>query len=231
MESCIEVQRHVWSETDLEVVPVSCFVIAEHSGGQVLGAFDGSQMVGYTLATPALRNGQAYLHSQMTAVLENYRDTGVGRRLKLFQREDALSRGIRLVEWTFDPLETRNAHFNLDRLGAIARHLIRNMYGITSSPLHRGLPTDRLLAEWHLDSPRVVKLLAGGEASRSSSSAKVLLPQNLDSLKTSGSGEIGSIQGTLSSEFEELFKRGYVATATSQVPEGFKYLLELWNEK
>src|ERR1700689_114357 len=97
----------------------------------------------------------------MTAVLQNYRDRGIGRRLKLFQREDALQRGIHLVEWTFDPLEVKNAYLNFMRLGAIARRYLPNCYGVTTSPLHGGMPTDRLIAEWWLDSPRVTNLLNG----------------------------------------------------------------------
>jgi predicted GNAT superfamily acetyltransferase len=231
MNSCVDLQRKVWGEVDLEVIPVACFIVAAHSGGQVLGAFDGAHMVGYTLALPAVRNGQAYLHSHMTAVLENYRDRSVGRRLKLFQREDALSSGIRLIEWTFDPFETRNAHFNLDRLGAIARQLVRNMYGITSSPAHRGLPTDRLVVEWHLDSPRVVDLLEGRAPPPPGSAAELLLPQNLDALKTTCREELARIQARLSAEWEEFFRRGYAATRTSHSPEAFKYLLEPWGEK
>lgn len=230
MQGCIEVQRRVWGEEDLEVIPATCFIVAEHSGGQVLGAFHGSRIIGFTLATPAIRNGRAYLHSQMTAVLENYRDQSIGRRLKLFQRDDALSRGIRLIEWTFDPLETRNAHFNFDRLGAIARHLVRNMYGITSSPLHRGLPTDRLVAEWHLDSLRVVDVLKGRTYSSAGSSVQVMLPANLDALKTSCREDLARVQIRVSSELEEWFKRGYAATATSQSAEGFRYFLEPWSE-
>ena len=95
----------------------------------------------------------------MTAVLRAYRNQGVGRKLKLFQRQEALSRGIDLIEWTFDPLEIKNAYFNF-RLGAIARRFIPNMYGITTSPLHGGLPTDRLVAEWRLRSPRVRRAVA-----------------------------------------------------------------------
>src|SRR5256886_15469610 len=132
------------------------FVVAAHTGGEVLGAFDGDRLVGYTLAVVGLRDRVPYLHSHMTGVHSEYRDRGVGRRLKLFQRSEALGRGIRLVQWTFDPLELRNAHFNLNRLGAICREYQPNLYGVTTSPLHRGLETDRLLGEWHLDSPRVV---------------------------------------------------------------------------
>jgi predicted GNAT superfamily acetyltransferase len=153
---CVEIQRAVWGESDLETEPYVTFVVAHQTGGQVIGAFDGDLMVGFTMSLVGYRNNTVYLHSHMTGVLSPHRDRGVGRKLKLFQREEALTRGIRLVEWTFDPLETRNAHFNFNRLGAIARQLIPNFYGITTSPLHRGLPTDRLLVEWHLDSKRVI---------------------------------------------------------------------------
>src|SRR5215475_3789994 len=119
--ACVELQREIWGEQDLEVEPATMFVVASHTGGQVLGAFSGDRLVGYTLAVAGLRNGAAYLHSHMTGVHADYRDRGVGRMLKLFQRQEALGRGIRLIEWTFDPLEMRNAHFNLNRLGAIAR--------------------------------------------------------------------------------------------------------------
>src|SRR5216683_7370355 len=153
-EACVHVQREIWGEADLEVEPVTMFVVASETGGQVLGAFDGERLVGYTLAVVGFTNGTVFLHSHMTGVLGEYRDRGVGRALKLFQREEALGRGIRLVVWTFDPLETRNGYFNLNRLGAICRRYQSNLYGITTSPLHSGLPTDRLVAEWHLGSAR-----------------------------------------------------------------------------
>ena len=153
---CVDLQREVWGEADLEVEPATMFVVAAHTGGEVLGAFDGDRLVGYTLAVVGLRDRLPYLHSHMTGVHSEYRDRGVGRLLKLFQRTAALGRGIRLIQWTFDPLELRNAHFNLNRLGAICRKYHPNLYGVTTSPLHRGLATDRLLVEWHLDSARVV---------------------------------------------------------------------------
>lgn len=227
MEKCVDLQRLVWGEKDLEIIPATCFVVAEHSGGQVLGAFHGPQMVGFTFATPAIRDGQVYLHSQMTGIIESFRNRNVGRRLKLFQREDALARGIPMIEWTFDPLETRNAHFNLDRLGATACQLVRNMYGITSSPLHRGLPTDRLVVKWYLKSPRVVGILSGCAPVISTTAKEILLSQDLVELTGSSREEAGRMQGRLSSEFEELFNKGYSATATARSPAGFKYLLEV----
>src|SRR5437879_13877346 len=100
---CVQLQRQIWGEADLEVEPVTAFVVAAQTGGQVLGAFDDGRMIGYTLAGVGVRNGVVYLHSHMTGVLSDYRDQGVGRMLKLFQRDEALGRGIRRIQWTFDP--------------------------------------------------------------------------------------------------------------------------------
>jgi predicted GNAT superfamily acetyltransferase len=97
----------------------------------------------------------------MLAVLAEYRNVGVGRRLKLAQREDAIARGIERMEWTFDPLEIKNSYLNLTKLGAISRRYAANFYGPSSSPLQGGLPTDRLYAEWRLRSPRVEAALRG----------------------------------------------------------------------
>src|SRR5262245_19026619 len=182
--ACVALQREIWGEQDLEVEPATMFVVAAHTGGQTLGAFDGDRLIGFTLSMPGLRNGAAYLHSHMTGVHADYRDRGVGRMLKLFQREEALGRDIRLIEWTFDPLELRNAHFNLNRLGAICRRYLPNLYGITTSPLHRGLATDRLVAEWYLDSPRVMAALSG-EPPPAPYSSSIELPSSLEDWKFS----------------------------------------------
>ena len=182
-QRCVALQREIWGEDDLEVEPATLFVVAEETGGQVLGAFDGERLVGYTLALVGLRDGTVFLHSHMTGVLAEYRDRGVGRALKLFQREEALGRGIRLIVWTFDPLENRNAHFNLNRLGAIARKYLPNLYGLTTSPLHLGLPTDRLLAEWPLDSARVVAAVSDLAKEPEDAPATIELPAELDRWK------------------------------------------------
>ena len=146
--TCIEIERAVWGSADVDIVPLPLFVVAAETGGQVLGAFAGERMVGFTLAIAGVRNRKPFLHSHMTAVLQQYRNQGAGRGLKLLQRQEALARGIDLIEWTFDPLEIKNAYFNF-RLGAIARRFIPNMYGTTTSPLawrlaHR--PADRGMA-------------------------------------------------------------------------------------
>ena len=127
----------------------------------MLGGFDGETIVGFAMSLPGYREGRAYLHSHMLAVLPEYRNAGIGRRLKLAQRDDAIARGFDLMEWTFDPLEIKNAHLNIARLGAISRRYQPDFYGPSSSPLQGGLPTDRLYAEWWLSSARVTSVLRG----------------------------------------------------------------------
>jgi predicted GNAT superfamily acetyltransferase len=158
---CVTLQLDVWGYDGGDVIPRRMFIVAGRIGGQVIGAFDGETMIGFAMSLPGYRNGQAYLHSHMLAVLPEYRNLGIGRSLKLAQRDDAISRGIELMEWTFDPLEIKNAYLNITRLGAVARRYQPDFYGPSSSPLQGGLPTDRLYAEWWLRSPRVVNLLRG----------------------------------------------------------------------
>jgi predicted GNAT superfamily acetyltransferase len=160
-QQCVDLQVSVWGYSDGEVVPRRMFLLAQRIGGQVLGAFVGDEMVGFAMALPGYRDGSSYLHSHMLAVLPEYRNFGLGRRLKLAQRDDAIARGFELMEWTFDPLEIKNAYLNLARLGAICRRYQPDFYGPSTSPLQGGLPTDRLYAEWWLRSSRVVRHLTG----------------------------------------------------------------------
>lgn len=228
--ACVELQRSIWGEQDLEVEPSTMFVVAHHTGGQVLGAFDRERLVGYTLAVVGLREGAPYLHSHMTGVDSAYRDRGVGRMLKLFQREDALGRGIRLIQWTFDPFELRNAHFNLNRLGAISRTYLPNLYGKTTSPLHRGMPTDRLLAEWYLDSRRVVAAIENLTREAVTAPAKVCLPRELEDWKQKDSPELTRLQLRIRNEFSQWFAKGYAATGTHVTEQGTEYLLSPWSD-
>jgi predicted GNAT superfamily acetyltransferase len=219
-EQCVHVEHITWGE---EIsVPSAIFVVAHHTGGQVLGAFDQGKMIGFTLAIIGARHRKAFLHSHMTAVLPEYRDRGVGRRLKLFQRQDALARGIDLIEWTFDPLSFKNAHFNLGRLGAIARRYIPDCYGVTASPLHAGLPTDRLVAEWWLDSDRVKSILADNPLPVHGKVARILLSQ------MSGGDRDATLhmQAEAREQFVKWFGEGYVAAAVETSGETMHYLLE-----
>jgi predicted GNAT superfamily acetyltransferase len=231
--ACVDLERRIWEGEDVDLVPPTVFVVVRHTGGQVFGAFDperGGQMIGFTLAMPAFREGRHYLHSHMTAVLPEYQNRGVGRRLKLFQREEALGRGLELVEWTFDPLEIRNAYFNLERLGAIMRRYHADFYGRTSSPLHANLPTDRLVAEWWLRAPRVEALAAGRSLPRGAGAGKdrvrILVPANIAELRRAAPEEAARVLGRIREQFQQWFARGYVATGMEMSAEGGSYLLE-----
>src|SRR5947209_874577 len=175
---CVELQLAVWGYSDGDLIPKRVFTVASRIGGQVIGAFDSARgsesdnIIGFAMAFPGYKAGRPYLHSHMLAVLPEYRNAGLGRRLKLAQREEALSRGFDLMEWTFDPLEIKNAHLNIVRLGAIARRYQPDFYGPSSSPRQGGLPTDRLYAEWWLRAP-TVRHVRGEDAGRPAERAPV----------------------------------------------------------
>lgn len=158
-EQCVDVQLAVWGYSDGDLIPKRVFIVALKIGGQVIGAFDGEKLVGFAMSLPGVRDGRPYLHSHMLAVLTEHRNGGLGRRMKLAQRDDALLRGFDRMEWTFDPLEIKNAHLNIARLGAIVRRYMPDFYGPSSSPLQGNLPTDRMVAEWWLRSDRVKRVL------------------------------------------------------------------------
>jgi len=164
LEACVLLQRAVWGLADLEITSSLQLTATIHAGGFLhLAETASGQGIGFCYAFPAIRGGVPHLHSDMLAVLPEWQKHGVGARLKWAQREEALRRGLGLVTWTFDPLQARNAHLNLRRLGASSSEFLQDFYGITSSSIHHGLPTDRLVARWELDSGRVKALAAGGD--------------------------------------------------------------------
>ena len=223
-DECVKLELFTWGEHI--AVPSAIFVVAHHTGGQILGAFDRGRMIGFTLALAGTRGGKPFLHSHMTAVLPEYQNRGVGRRLKLFQREEALKNGVPLVEWTFDPLELKNAHFNLTRLGAIIRRYIPNCYGITGSPLHSGLPTDRVVAEWWLDSDRVRGILTGTPCAVGDTVERISLPTRISELKSKDSAAGARSQKEARESFEKHFHAGYVATGIEARVDVTDYILE-----
>jgi predicted GNAT superfamily acetyltransferase len=223
-ELCVELERQTWGEAIL--VPAGLFVVAIETGGQVLGAFSGGRLIGFTMALAGMHAARPFIHSHMTAVVPEFRDRGVGRTLKLKQREDALERGFELVEWTFDPLELKNAHFNLVRLGAIVRRFIPNCYGITHAPLHGDLPTDRLVAEWWLRSPRVEAILAGKRPSTGKNAERVRVPVNIGEIKSGDPEGAARIQRVLREEFQRRLQSGYAVTGIEHTNEWDEYVLE-----
>ncbi len=222
-DACVRLQEETWQYSAGELFPRRAFLLAEKLGGHVLGAFDDAggdgEMVAFNVAYPGYREGMSYLHSQMLAVRPAYRNSGVGRALKLRQRDIALLQGIALIEWTYDPLEIKNAFFNLERLGAVSRRYVRDFYGPSSSPLQGGLPTDRLYAEWWVASERVRRVLAGTYAEGKPEFA-VEVPGEIYRWKQEGDARAAAVQVRVREEMEAAFARGLVATGYVRLEDG-----------
>ena len=155
-------EKDVWGYTDAEdVVPAPVLIVSIKRGGILIGAFDAAgSLCGFVYSWPAIKDGRLTHWSHMLGVTAAARNDGVGVRLKLAQRERALQMGIDLIEWTFDPLQALNAHLNFSKLGVVVEEYEENVYGDSSSPLHKGSPTDRFVAEWRLTAPHVERRIA-----------------------------------------------------------------------
>ncbi len=231
--ACVALQKEVWGFADNELVPLRIFSLAPKIGGQVIGAWEDETLIGFAFSIPGIRNGHPYLHSHMLAVKEGHRNTGLGRRIKLFQREDAIAHGYELLEWTFDPLEIKNAYLNLERLGAIACRYAINQYGITSSPLQGFLPTDRLVAEWWLKSKRVETLLSTGNHPRFAVEQRVAVPADIYAWKARPETrhKAADLQLRNRKQFLAAFSSGLTCLGYERDAEGNgAFLLGQWDE-
>jgi predicted GNAT superfamily acetyltransferase len=226
----VHLQQVIWGFEEIELLPVRLFVVASKIGGQSLGAYDRERMIGFALAIPGLKPGcKTYLHSHIAGVLPEYRNYGIGRRLKLRQREDAIPRGVDLIEWTFDPLEIKNAYFNIERLGAVVRRFVRNQYGVTTSKLHGGMPTDRCIAEWWLKTERVNTITADGPYVRPEVAARVAVPVEIAALRSADPKRAKEIQARVSDGFEENLGKGLTVTSMERSDKFGTYLFgENW---
>jgi predicted GNAT superfamily acetyltransferase len=224
LDAAVALQRVVWGYTDVEVDSRALMVVASRFAGQMLGAFDEEKLIGMALSFGVVSGSKPRLHSHRVGILPEYQNRGLGRMLKLAQREEALRQGIDTIQWTFDPLQQRNAYFNIELLGGIARRYIPNLYGVTTSPLHGGLPTDRLLIEWDLESPHVIQTLAGGRRDHPrvhpGDCRRIAVPDVAAARKEP------QLQQRLREQFLELLGEGYVVTAFDKNAEHPSFLLE-----
>jgi predicted GNAT superfamily acetyltransferase len=237
LQACVRLQIETWGMDASEIFPRKAFFLAQKIGGQVIGAFDlelpgaspsggPESLIGFVYAWPGIQTDEGrsrpYLHSHMLAVRESYRNRGIGAQLKQEQRHEALARGIRLMEWTFDPLEIKNAYLNLHKLGAIARHYEVNFYGASSSRLQGGLPTDRLVAEWQLDSPHVVAALEGRPAPKSTIEERIVVPATIYEWKATEAGRERALAVQLANraKFQVAFSRGLAVIGFTRDAEG-----------
>lgn len=241
LEACVQLQIETWGYDVGDVIPRRAFLVAQKIGGQVIGAFDtempgaGSQggsesLIGFAFSLPGVKSGEnhllrgpaPYLHSHMLAVRPEWRNRGIGAQLKREQRLEALSRGIRLMEWTFDPLEIKNSFLNIHRLGAVVCEYRVNFYSVSSSRLQGGLPTDRLLAEWHLDSPRVKAALGGQPKEQYTIEERIPVPASIYQWKASeASRELAlTLQLENRRRFQQAFSQGLAVLGFALDPEG-----------
>jgi chorismate synthase len=241
-QAVVQLQKEVWHFTEMEdIAAVPILMIANRFGGAVLVAQDASgRYVGFAMANLGWSNQKKlFWWSHMTAVIEEYRGRDVGLRLKMKQREEALASGIDEIHWTFDPLQALNAHFNIHKLGAIVREHEENVYGISSSPLHRGLRTDRFIAEWHLKKsrgagvilrdfdrmPRINEVTGESKLGLKESPLLLEIPKDIASLKEHDVATAKRWQDAVRDASQHYFNARYVITDFILVDRAF-YVLE-----
>ena len=157
----VDLEREIWGPGYDEVVPVPILTVTVMRGGILIGAFDEDRMIGFVYSLPGIKHGKPTQWSHMAGVLDAFRSAGVGYQLKILQRERTLAMGLGLIEWTYDPMQALNAHLNFAKLGVVAEEYEVNVYGESTSPLHKGNPTDRFVAEWRVGDARVAERVRG----------------------------------------------------------------------
>jgi len=231
LADCVQVQREAFALPEVELSPVRHFVVTRNAGGFTLGAYDGERLAGFVLSVPAFLRGEQAFYSHMTGVRPEYQGAGIGAMLKWAQRERAMREGVRFIKWTFEPVKARNAHFNLEKLGAILCEYQRDFYGIdyatASTPEKNiGLASDRLFAEWHLESDKVNALAAGEKyAEPGSPKAEVAIMNDWAALVEADPAAALAEQMRIRAEFEAAFADGLVGRSFRRDPERPSYLL------
>ena len=253
--ACVELQLTTWGGQFAELVPGSILKICQKVGGVAAGAFDAEgRLLGFVFGLTGVHNGRSVHWSHMLGVLPEARDAGIGKRLKLYQRQLLLPLGIESVFWTFDPLEARNAHLNLNRLGAEVAEYVEEMYaGEMGSELAHGIGTDRLIVDWRIASPRVARILAGEreDSSRFHSApvvnpnpgedgeavelpdlprVRIEVPATIQALKSESPEEARLWRAGTRHAFEAYLARGYRVAAFEREAEGGRCFYDLEQE-
>lgn len=229
---CIELQRAAFKLPDLEISPLRHFIVTNSCGGFTLGAFVADELVGFVHHLVAVRNGEIIGYSHMAAISPDFQNAGIGARLKWAQREKALARGVRFIKWTFEPMLPRNAHFNLNRLGATVRTYAENYYGtdyhvnFESFGKSIGIDSDRLFAYWQLDSERVKSFERGETPEIKSEVAKIIeIPANWSELVKSDPAKAREEQLRVRGEFQAAFADNLICAKFERGEETSRYLL------
>lgn len=231
LDASLQLQRDVFGFPELEVSPRRHLVVSREAGGWTLGAFDGETMVGFVHHMVGVRYGEVIGYSHMMAVSKEYQNRGVGAQLKWAQRERALSEGVKFIRWTWDPMQARNAHFNLNRLGVVVRAYADNFYGTNYSVAgnydgaDRGLDSDRLVAHWHLDSARVRAIAEGSMPDAVAIEREIAIPADWSGLVNKDVASARAEQLRVQHEFQVAFEEGLICTGFASDTERPRYLL------
>jgi predicted GNAT superfamily acetyltransferase len=234
LERCVYLQREVFGLPDLEISPRRHLIVSRQAGGWTLGAFDNGRLVGFVHHLAAIRGGEIFGYSHMMAVDPEFQNKGVGAKLKWSQRQRAIEEGRTFIKWTWDPMQARNAHFNLNRLGVTVSGYAVNFYGTdyaTNASLlngeTRGIDSDRLFASWHLESPRVMNLANRGLADPVSQKPEVIIeiPTEWSKLCREDTSQARRELSRVRGEFQQAFAAGLIAAGFERSAEKPRYLL------
>jgi predicted GNAT superfamily acetyltransferase len=231
LDACVKLQREVFALPDLEISPVRHLIVTKSAGGFTLGAYVENELVGFVLSVPGFRRGERFFYSHMTAVSAKFQNYGIGARLKWAQREKALREGVRYIKWTFQPLQARNAFFNLERLGATVKTYAPNYYGTDYLTAHienkrLGLASDRLFAEWNLEGEKTIALSKGEIFREKDAPIRAIeIPNDWNAMLKSEPQRAIDEQERVKLEFQTAFAEGLVCKGFERSETKPKYLL------
>ena len=228
---CVALQREIFALPEIEISPVRHFVVTRSAGGFTLGAFADGNLVGFVLSVPAFLGNKKFFYSHMTAVKREFQSHGIGAKLKWAQRAEALARNVDYIKWTFQPVQARNAFFNLEKLGAVVREYQPNFYGTDYSTIHvpggnLGIDSDRLFAEWHLENEKVAALSRRESFTEKGTVAKTVeIPNNWDALVAADPNAAIREQARIKNEFQAAFAEGLICRSFERSETNPKFLL------
>lgn len=231
LSECVRLQREVFALPEIEISPVRHFVVTKGAGGFTLGAFVDDRLVGFVLSVPAFSGNDKFFYSHMTAVKAEFQGLGLGARLKWAQRGKSLEKGVGFIKWTFQPVQARNAFFNLEKLGAVVREYQPNFYGTDYSTAHEqngrhGLDSDRLFAEWRLESAKTVALSRGETYEEKGRIIKTIeIPNEWNALVKADPRKAGEVQTRIKNEFQAAFAENLVGRSFERSETSPKFLL------
>jgi len=231
LSECVALQREVFALPEIEISPVRHFIVTRHAGGFALGAFADDKLVGFVLSVAAFFGNERFFYSHMMAVKKDFQSSGIGTRLKWAQRGEAIRRGVNYIKWTFQPVQARNAYFNLEKLGAIVRSYEPNFYGTDYSTSQDqakqfGLDSDRLFAEWNLEDAKVKRLAKGEEFIETNSYVKAIeIPNGWNALVKENPEKAVAEQRRVKEEFQTAFADKLIGRSFERSEMNPRYLL------